>query len=190
VQAMRSPVLVQVGTPKLETGRGMHRFVWDMAHPGPWDASARRSGRNGPMAVPGRYQVRLSAGDWSQTHPLELRIDPRVAADGVMQADLEAQLALNLQIRDLLTRARLAAARVEGLVEREPRNEALRELHRQLITLEEGSYQQPMLVDQIGYLYRLTTGADQRPGRDAYQRYQELEAELERVERQAIGNRQ
>ena len=36
-----------------------------------------------------------------------------------------------------------------------------------------------MLIDQINYLYGMLTAADQKPGRDAYQRYDELRAELD-----------
>jgi len=35
-------------------------------------------------------------------------------------------------------------------------------------------YQQPMIVDQINYLYRMLDRADQKPGRDAYLRFDEL----------------
>src|SRR5690606_11285085 len=45
----------------------------------------------------------------------------------------------------------------------------------------QGRYMQPMLVDQIQYLYRMLLGADQKPGRDAFIRYAELRAELDRI---------
>jgi hypothetical protein len=61
---------------RLATTHGHHRFVWDLRH----EAAA---GAAGPLVVPGPYQVRLSAGEWSQSRPLEVRIDPRVAAAGV-----------------------------------------------------------------------------------------------------------
>jgi exonuclease VII small subunit len=36
-----------------------------------------------------------------------------------------------------------------------------------------------MIVDQIEYLYENLDTADQKPGRDAYQRYEELLAQLQ-----------
>ncbi len=173
---------------------GMHRFIWDLRHPGPWHAQPSRSGRGGPLAVPGAYQVRLTVGDWSETRDLEVLIDPRVAADGITQQDLEAQLALNLRIRDAISEARKAAHRIAevrtALKERLEAGgdadvaERSRRLDRQLGALEdrlvtaEDRYPQPMLIDQLQYLYGMTNGADQRPGADAYARLDELAAQL------------
>ena len=83
---------------------GLNRFVWDLryeeAHHVPgyylWEYSA---GAQGAVAVPGRYQVRLTVGNQTQTVPLELKLDPRVK---VSQQDFEQQLSLLLQIRDEL----------------------------------------------------------------------------------------
>jgi photosystem II stability/assembly factor-like uncharacterized protein len=83
---------------------GLNRFVWDLhyeeAHRVPgyylWEYSA---GAQGPVAVPGKYQVRLTVGAQSQTVPLEVKLDPRV---NVSQSDLEQQMALLLALRDQL----------------------------------------------------------------------------------------
>lgn len=184
VQGMRAPGMERTGTPRLSKERGMNRFLWDLSYPGPWDADARRSGRGGPMVTPGTYQVRLSAGNWSETQPLEVRIDPRLPEDGVTQTDLEAQQALALQVRDLLTEARLAADRLDRAlspeqVDRLTNKEALAKLRGLLVTAPEPSYPQPMLIAQIQYLYSMITSADQRPGKDAYDRYAELRAEFD-----------
>ncbi len=178
----------------LSKDAGMHRFIWDLRHPGAWHAEPARSGRGGPLAVPGGYQVRLTIGEWSETRGLEVLIDPRVAADGVTQEDLEAQLALNLRIRDAIGEARKAAHKIakvrEALAKRLDAEadadvaDRARRLDRQLDALEdrlvtaEDRYPQPMLIDQLQYLYGMTNGADQRPGADAYARLDELSAEL------------
>jgi len=36
----------------------------------------------------------------------------------------------------------------------------------------------PMLIDQLNYLASMLNRADQRPGKDAYDRYEELEGKL------------
>ena len=54
------------------------------------------------------------------------------------------------------------------------------EVEEALVTKTEGSYPTPMLVDQLEYLYGMTSRADQRPGNDAYERLLVLEQELER----------
>jgi photosystem II stability/assembly factor-like uncharacterized protein len=82
---------------------GLNRFVWDLRYPGaekvPGDVTTERA-ITGPLAPPGAYQVRLTVGDRSWTQPLEIRKDPRVPAT---QADLDAQFALWMRIRDTLS---------------------------------------------------------------------------------------
>jgi hypothetical protein len=56
----------------------------------------------GPYALPGNYQVRLSVGDQSYTQSFSIVNDPRVQ---VSQSDLEAQMALLLQVRDKISDA-------------------------------------------------------------------------------------
>src|SRR6185295_8892457 len=79
---------------------GANRFVWNMRYQESRKVkrgSTIEAGAPGPLAPPGAYQVRLSIGDQTYTQPFELRKDPRTPAG---QADLEAQFALLLQIRD------------------------------------------------------------------------------------------
>jgi hypothetical protein len=51
----------------------------------------------GPVVAPGKYSVRLTVDGQSQTQPLEIMKDPKVAAT---EADLEASVLLQLRIRD------------------------------------------------------------------------------------------
>ena len=91
---------------QLKPEAGLNRFVWDLryeeAHRVPgyylWEYG---SGARGPVAVPGHYQVRLTAGDQTQTAGFDLKLDPRV---NVSQADLEQQFNLLLATRDELSR--------------------------------------------------------------------------------------
>jgi photosystem II stability/assembly factor-like uncharacterized protein len=85
----------------LETGPGMHRFVWNLAWGNPSDKSAvqpagddNRSPR-GPRAVPGTYQARLTIDGKTLTQPLKVVMDPRSPATA---RDLEQQLQLGRQI--------------------------------------------------------------------------------------------
>jgi hypothetical protein len=48
-----------------------------------------------------------------------------------------------------------------------------------------GSYPQPMLIDQLSSVWRMANQADQRPGRDAFQRLEDLRGELAGLEKQA-----
>jgi hypothetical protein len=184
----------------------MHRFVWDLRLDGPRAALGQRTGGAGPIVAPGSYTVRLDAGDWSATQPLEVRIDPRVAAEGVTDADLEAQLALSVRIRDALSELRDAVARIRKLRERvaDRRQQAIEggfatadsplvaqalsiearfsEIERLLVQTAEGKVGaelEPQLDDQLDYLYGMLQGADQRPGHDAYERFDDVRRELD-----------
>src|SRR5262249_6437288 len=103
---------IRSGPTRLEKTSGMHRFTWDMRHPGPWQSAARPEGPNGPMAPPGRYQVRLTAGTWTSTQLLEIAEDPRVTKSGVTAADLREQLEYNLRVRDLVSDANRTVSRL------------------------------------------------------------------------------
>jgi hypothetical protein len=52
----------------------------------------------------------------------------------------------------------------------------LKELEGKLVTAK-GTYMQPMLIDQVNYLYGIVRQADQVPGQDVYQRLQALKGE-------------
>ncbi|MGH9311806.1 MAG: WD40/YVTN/BNR-like repeat-containing protein [Vicinamibacterales bacterium] len=139
---------------------GHNRYLWDLRH----------SGADGPMVAPGKYQVRLTAGSWSETKPLELKIDPRLAADGVTQADLEEQTAFLLKVRDAIAEARTLSA---SLRER-------KDLYGKLVTAE-GPYPQPMLIDQLSSIARMVGQADQRIGKEAQTRFDDLMKELAQI---------
>ncbi|MBE0592969.1 MAG: hypothetical protein IH616_11285 [Gemmatimonadales bacterium] len=170
---------------RLDNGAGMHRFVWDMRLAGPADSRTGRPGRGGPLAVPGHYQVRLTAGAWSATQEFELAIDPRVAADGVTQEDLEAQLGLSQRVQELQGSADSVLSVIRGLRSSGERPQSaaaeLAALEREMVTAQGISYPQPMLLDQIQYLYAMLSRADQPPGGEAYARYRELGEWLARI---------
>lgn len=78
----------------------------------------------------------------------------------------------------MFSNGRLTAAMLEKALEERPGNQALLEIKRELVT-EGGAYPQPMMVDQLEYLYENLLRADQKPGRDAYDRYEELKQALQ-----------
>ena len=52
-----------------------------------------------------------------------------------------------------------------------------------------GNYPQPMLIDQLSNVWRMANQADQRPGRDAFVRLEDLRVELAGIEKQAAALR-
>jgi len=178
---MRSFRLERVGTPKLPKAAEMNRFVWDLRHPGAWSPDARRSGRGGPLVAPGTYSARLTVGDWTGTVSFKALLDPRVSKEGrVSEADVTAQVELALKARDALSNGRLAAERLKKAIENASAADraSLEEIQKLLIAAPV-RYSRPMIVDQIEYLYENLDTADQKPGRDAYQRYEDLLAQLQ-----------
>ena len=160
---------------------GMNRFFWDMRYTGAWNQRVDRGERGGPVVSPGIYQAKLVIGDWTHTERFRVLVDPRVTEDGVTQADLVAQESLCLQVRDTLSMAnrlveRIRKAQESAAVSRKNR-EKLAALYAKLVTAT-GPYPQPMLVDQLSYLSSMLNRADQKPGRDAYVRFDELDQEL------------
>ena len=88
----------------LPANAGMNRFTWDLRYATPilipravWDGGEPPKG---PLAVPGKYQVKLTVAGKSETAELKLETDPRVKTP---QADLEKQLELGLKIRSGIT---------------------------------------------------------------------------------------
>jgi photosystem II stability/assembly factor-like uncharacterized protein len=95
----------------LPVAAGVQRAVWDLT----WEGAKKIQGAkidtgdpaNGPRAVPGTYTVRLTAAGKTLTTPLVMKPDPRETSS---QADLDAQLAYSLRVRDTISK-------VTGLVE-------------------------------------------------------------------------
>jgi len=85
---------------------GLNRFTWDMRYPGAktFEGMVLWSGNTqGPMAVPGTYQVRLTANGKTLTQSLVLQKDPRL--DTVTIADLREQFSLANKINADVTQA-------------------------------------------------------------------------------------
>jgi len=112
--------------------------------------------------------------------------DPRVNKDNVTIADLREQYAHNMRVRDLVSDANKAVARVRA-AQAKLRDSSggagdtltkLNELASHLIT-PAIRYSKPELMTHITYLYTLTNSTDQRVGRDAVERYEALRKELD-----------
>ncbi|HUI54210.1 MAG TPA: hypothetical protein VLY04_04525 [Bryobacteraceae bacterium] len=85
---------------------GLNRFTWDLryAPSKTFEGMVLWSGNTqGPIAVPGTYQVRLTASGKTLTEKFEVEKDPRL--DNVTIADLTEQFTLAMKIRDELTQA-------------------------------------------------------------------------------------
>jgi hypothetical protein len=107
-------VLDEAGKPVRDLGAvpqeaGLNRVVWDLRYQGP---HARTMGAaadaddgggfgfpaRGPLVLPGKYTVRLTAGGKTLTRELEVKVDPTIP---VSSEALHTQLEVNLKLRDM-----------------------------------------------------------------------------------------
>jgi photosystem II stability/assembly factor-like uncharacterized protein len=168
---------------RLTTSGGMNRLIWDF------------NNAAGLMVPPGTYRVKMTSGSWTDTQPIALKIDPRLAVDNVTAADLKEQYDHNVRMREMVVevgqvanRVRQARTRLRGNADSLAKVEALATT---VFGPDEGvRYGRPGLQTQITYLAGMTTRADQRIGRDAVERYQTLRKDLDALEsrvKQVLG---
>ena len=91
---------------------GLNRVTWNLDYPAATSFPGMvlwGGGVNGPTALPGNYQVRLTADGKTMTEPLVVRKHPM---HDVSDADLKEQFDLAIQIRDKVTEANNAVIQV------------------------------------------------------------------------------
>jgi hypothetical protein len=137
---------------------------------------------------PGNYQARLKAGDVTESQPFTVLIDPRIAAEGVTAADLKEQFDHNVRVRELSTEINQLLTRVRAALNNADAGKAsaARAIYEQLVSTPEGvRYNKPGLQSHAQYLGSMTTGVDQKIGRDAIDRYQALKKEYDALKAKA-----
>jgi len=153
---------------------GLNRFVWNVQH------------SSGLGAPPGAYQARLKVEAATLTQPFTVLIDPRLAAEGVTAADLKEQFEHNLKMRQLVADANQLVARVRAAQTKlqsggdTAMGKRVDAIAAKLVT-EPVRYGKPGLQAHITYLASMTTGVDQKVGRDALARYEVLRKELDAI---------
>ncbi|MCE7995348.1 MAG: hypothetical protein HEP71_25445 [Roseivirga sp.] len=176
---------------------GVNRFRWNMRHFGGWNQNDKRSYRgNGPMVSMGSYTARLTANGQTLSQNFSIQLDPRNSL--ITEEDVKAQEELALAIRDfqddvnqLVTQLSEKRKALENSLDTERvsrkqrrKKEALDNVYYKLVT-PPGTYMQPMLQAQTGYLNSMLGRADQRPGKDAYDRLEELKTQFEEIKKAA-----
>jgi hypothetical protein len=159
-------------TPRVTKTAGINRFAWDLRN------------QQGVTLPPGKYQVRLKTGMTNLTQPINVLIDPRVAADGVTLADLQEQFEHNMRVRELVTSINQLVTRIREAQNKSPNDARLIALSGKLLT-EPVRYGKPGLQAHANYLATMTANVDQKIGRDAIERYQELKKEFDAIRLEA-----
>ncbi len=174
-------------TPPVTAHAGLNRVVWDLRYPTPAVVSSDYTIAAvpftdtpalplGPQVVPGGYQVRVTADGRSQTVPLAVKMDPRVAATA---GDLAAQLDLEQSIVAAIARDRQGldqARRVVAAIAERKTHAAAAAL---AVTLDAVSAEASRsaagltrLNDQLGALLTVADSADARPTTQAAELFQ------------------
>src|SRR5205085_1510781 len=191
--------------PRVTTDAGLNRFVWDMRYadaarfPGMilWAGDVR-----GPKAVPGTYQVKLTAAGQTYAQTFEIKKDPRLPTT---PEEFQKQMALLSKIRDKLTETHNAVAQIRDVKRQltdlltrisdqpnaRPVVDAGRELNAKLSAVEEELYQtknqssqDPLnfpikLNNKLAALGSIVGSADAAPTEQSYQLYDELAAKID-----------
>ncbi len=193
---------------RVATAQGINRFTWDMRYEGSvvfpgmimWAAAPQR----GPAAPTGKYTVRITANGETKSRDFNVVLDPRLAADGISEADLAAQFALSVRVRDKVTEANQAVIDIRAL--RQQINDRLQKVSARrkneiqkladavlvpLTAVEEEAYQvrnrsgqDPLnypikLNNKIAALAGVIESADAKPTDQSVEVFNELSAQLD-----------
>ncbi len=184
------------------TAAGLNEFKWDLRYPGAtdfegmiiWSAHPTR----GPKAPIGDYQVKLKVGDYTQTYPFKIEMNPNLK--GVSEADLKEQFDLAIKIRDKTSEANEAVIKIREirksvnahLEKTEDENleklasdllEKLGAIEEELYQVKNRSNQDPLnfpikLNNRLASLRRSIENGDAKPTDGAYKVFEELSREL------------
>jgi hypothetical protein len=188
---------------QLSTGRGHHRFVWDLRYPPPRGthrelsiaAVFRNTGTSpvGPFATPGKYTVRLSVDGRTLDRPLDVRMDPRVEASA---DDLRVQSELSMSCYRAYERAQTLRDAIDAALaqpggarqdeakalrgEGEPGNADV--LYDSVTRVDPAQETVVGVQEKLLFVMAVLQSADARPTRQAADAVQELVALVPRLE--------
>lgn len=191
------------GQSKPTTGQGLNTFAWTLRYPGAttfdgmiiWGARPQ----NGPKAPIGKYQVRFTAGSYTQTYSFQIKMDPNLK--GVSENDLKETFDLALKIRERESAANDAVILIRKLrkqIEDGLKNNtdpaaatAAKDFIAKITTIEEDLYQtknrsgqDPLnfpikLGNRLSAVRRSLETGDAKPTAGTYKVFEELSKELD-----------
>jgi len=108
----------------LSAGAGMHRWVWDLRYPHPYStlyeypisAVPHDTPRNpsGPLVLPGKYIVKLTANGKTQSSSLTVKMDPRVKTTAT---GLKDKFYLEMRLASAISRDSEAVSQARSMQE-------------------------------------------------------------------------
>ncbi len=188
----------------LSKAAGMHRFVWNLRYADP-RAMHPQSPYNypiaaivgatplppqGPLVLPGKYEVRLKVGEQVFRQLLEVKMDPRVvAARNELQSSLDLQLKISALLEknfDGYQQTKQLRARLAELIKRpkeDPVVSAAKTLDAKIANLESEAtsiLEAPKATtfmavnDALTALMALVDGADVAPSEESFAAYRRI----------------
>jgi photosystem II stability/assembly factor-like uncharacterized protein len=182
---------------------GLNRFAWDLHY----DSAPRiphsalwGGGTEGPLVLPGTYQVKLTVEGKTYTQPLEVKLDPRFKATPeelqkqfdlatkIFQRFAQVQRAV-LQIRGIRSQAQALVKRTAGTPEGKTIAEAEKQLDAKMKPIEEEMVQTKayanedllnypnMLNNRLVSLESTVESAATAPTQQSYEVFQKLDGE-------------
>jgi photosystem II stability/assembly factor-like uncharacterized protein len=192
---------------KIAAKQGLNRYDWNLQLPDAFVVSDAIlwGTTDGPVVPPGKYQVKLTVGEWSSTQPLEVQPDPRkqIPADAFAAQYRVARTAWEQLSRThrAIQRLRDVRTQVEGLAKRmkdagldgaaDGVGDAAKALIAKLDAVEDKLHQKksqagqdilnfpPQLDDQIGNLLGAVASAEGMPTKATEERLAELQGQLD-----------
>lgn len=180
------------GAPKSPTkNKGLNTFNWDLRYPGAtifkgiilWSARPQM----GPLALPGKYQVRITANGKTKSQSFEIKLDPRL--QNITEADIKKQFDFGMLIRDKVTEANEAVIKIRAYKEKIGKKinpkvlEQLNAVEEAIYQVKNQSGQDPLnfpirLNNKIASLGAIVDSGEAKPTDDSYKVFKELSDEL------------
>jgi photosystem II stability/assembly factor-like uncharacterized protein len=187
--------------------KGLNRASWNLRYggaevrrPSTEEETAFAGPPRGPQVLPGSYTVKLIMGDKTYEEPVEVRLDPTI---NVSLADLQAQLDLQVKLRDMQSAANSALRFLDSIEEqlkhtqttaktlnKEPDKEltkALEDYVKEVDALEDrlarrteglGLAGKSQVVNRIGDIFFAMDGTNAAPTSYQRQYFQEIQPEF------------
>jgi photosystem II stability/assembly factor-like uncharacterized protein len=195
----------QVETPKtIPAKEGMNRFAWDLRYNDPIQtpgAFYAGGAPRGALALPGDYEIRLTANGQSQTVPLHLTIDPRLkGAETGIKRSFELSVKVNdrfSQLHQAINEIRETKGQIDSLRKRFADRPSLQgvlgaadELDKKMSAIEEklvqvkmksseGNLVYPNQLNEEFYTFSHIIEVDAAPTEPQLQVFQMLESRLD-----------
>ncbi|MEO9477882.1 MAG: hypothetical protein ABJG41_20230 [Cyclobacteriaceae bacterium] len=158
---------------------GIRTTEWDLKH----YLSNGEKDFMGPKVAPGKIEVTMRFAGKKVSQSFDYTIHPNLIEIGVTESDLAEQEELGLKVARLVVGIEQHIASLERDLKKAKGTDAEKMLKAELSRFKKGPkrYDEPQILEHSKYLYTMITKEDQKPGEDAYARYEYLKKSFEKM---------